>query len=122
MYVYTHNVYIRVCICRCVYVPAVLRSHFAGVRVEDAVAAAGWLGAAPAGLPAVSCRLAVLLVRPHHALAACGVERGRERERGRKEEKNEASDKNWLKPSQMKMPTYARRPSTIIRAGREIHH
>lgn len=50
------------------YLPAVLRSHFAGVRVEDPVAAAGRLGTAPAGLAAVSRGLAVLLVRAHDPL------------------------------------------------------
>lgn len=50
--------------------PAVLRSHFAGVGVEDAVAAAGRLGAAPARLATVSRGLTVLFVRTHHALPA----------------------------------------------------
>jgi len=50
--------------------PAVLRSHFAGVRVQNAIATAGRLGTTPARFATVSCGLAVLLIRAHDALTA----------------------------------------------------
>jgi len=50
--------------------PAILRPHFAGVRVQNAVATAGRLGTTPARFTTMSCGLAVLLIRTHDALAA----------------------------------------------------
>lgn len=49
---------------------AVLRSHFTGVRVEDPVAAAGWLGTAPTRFTTMSGGLTVFFVRTHDALSA----------------------------------------------------
>lgn len=49
---------------------AILGAHFAGVGIEDAIAAASWFGSSPAHLSTVPRRLAVLLIRPHHALTA----------------------------------------------------
>lgn len=49
---------------------AVLRPHFAGVRVQNAVATAGGLGTTPARFTTMSCGLAVLLIRTHDALPA----------------------------------------------------
>lgn len=50
--------------------PAILRPHFAGVRVQNAVATAGRLGTTPARFTTMSCGLAVLLIRTHDALTA----------------------------------------------------
>lgn len=50
--------------------PAILRPHFAGVRVQNAVATAGRLGTTPTRFTTMSCGLAVLLIRTHDALTA----------------------------------------------------
>lgn len=49
---------------------AILRPHFAGVRVQNAVATAGRLGTTPTRFTTMSCGLAVLLIRTHDALTA----------------------------------------------------
>lgn len=57
--------------------PAVLRPHFAGVRVQNTVATAGRLGTTPARFTTMSCGLAVLLICTHDALAANGKSQNR---------------------------------------------
>lgn len=59
------------------YLPAVLRSHFTGVRVEDPVAAAGWLGTAPTRFTTMSGGLTVFFVRTHDALSTVTSRRKR---------------------------------------------
>lgn len=51
------------------FLPAILCSHFTGIRIKDSIAAAGWLGTAPTRFTTMPRGLTVLLVRTHNALS-----------------------------------------------------